>query len=380
MAHNSPIRIVDDEYGLRQSRGRVLEMKISGKRQGYSPSGEKSEGAIHRLFYLFRKEKWRAQSEIQNYLDLVKKEPWNIKAHLRLGEIYWKKGERGKAISEFLWTAEVYSNRRLYPQALDICKQILKQNPTLDRVERKIAEIYGKMGLLENAYSQYGRLLRTYSRQGREDKALEVMCLMAELSMQKIAREEKLPIPAGPEELPLPEPSGANAAAGNVAKAVSPDEEKTKGAFDLGAELEAGQPMEGKVFKDITTEKICGFQEILKEMKETNAASVAKPIFFYNMGVACQEMGFIDEAIEQFQIALERGQNPFEAAHLLGLCYREKSCWNEARQSFEEALKVKGITEDEVRRIKNELALIDSEKKREEEFNGFSSESPVGSQ
>ncbi len=380
MTHNAPVRIVDGEYVLRQSPGRGLEMKISGKKPNYFQSGEKSEGAIHKLFYLFQKEKWTVQAELQNYLDLVKKEPGNIKAHLRLGEIYWKKGEREKAISEFLWMAEIYCKRRFYSQALDICKQILKKDPTLDKVERKIAEIYGKMGLLENAYSQYGRLLRTYTRQGREDKALEVMFLLAELSMKKIARGEKAQTPIRPEELQFSEPRGANTTAGNVPKGPPPDEEKKKGAFDLGAELEGGAPIEGKVFKDITTEKIYGFQEILKEMKETNAASMSNPIFFYNMGVVCQEMGFIDEAIEQFQIALERGQNPFETAHLLGLCYRGKSCWNEARQSFEEALKVKGITQDKVQRIKNELALIDLEKKRKEESKGYSSESPVGSQ
>lgn len=86
MAHNAPIRIVDDKYALRQSPGRVLEMKISGNKRGISQSGEKSEGAIHKLFYLFGKEKWRVQTALQNYLDRVKKEPWNPQAHfLRQG-------------------------------------------------------------------------------------------------------------------------------------------------------------------------------------------------------------------------------------------------------------------------------------------------------
>jgi len=380
MAHNAPIRIVDDEYALRQSPVRVLEMKISGNKRVNSQSGEKSEGAIHKLFYLFGKEKGRVQTELQNYLDRVKKEPWNTKAHLRLGEIYWKKGETERAISEFLWTAEIYCKRALYPQALAICKQILKENPTLDKVERKIAEIYGKMGLLENAYSQYGRLLRSYNKQGREDKALEVMCLMAELSMHKIAMKEKAQSPTRPEELQFSEPRGGNGTAGNVLQGVPPDGENKSGAFDLGAELEAGEPIEAKVFKEITTEKIYGFEEIFKELQKTSAESMAYSNFYYNMGVACQEMGFIDEAIDQFQIALEKGQNPFESAHLMGLCYREKSRWNEARQSFDKALKVKGISQDKVLRVKKELALIDLEEKREEESNGFSSETPVGSQ
>jgi tetratricopeptide (TPR) repeat protein len=178
----------------------------------------------------------------------------------------------------------------------------------------------------------------------------------------------------------LSEPRGANGVAGNVLKNVPPQGQKEKEAFDLAAELEAGEPIEGKVCRGITTEKMYGFEEIFKELQGMSASSEANQSFYYYMGMACREMGFIDEAIEQFQTALKKGQNPFESARLLGLCYREKSCWNEARQSFEQALRVEGISQDEIRRVKNELALIDLEKKREKELNGSSSETPVGSQ
>jgi tetratricopeptide (TPR) repeat protein len=380
MAQNTLTMMIDDEYPRRQSPGVGLRIKISGKKREDYQSGEKSEGAIHKLFCLFRKEKWEVQTDLQNYLNLVKREPGNTKARLRLAEIYRKKGKREKAISEYLRTAEIYCRRGLYPQALAFYKRILKENPTLDKVELKIAEIYGKMGLLENAYSQYGRLLRTYNKQGREHKAVEVMCLMAELSMHKIAMKGKVEPPTALEDLQFSEAGGANPNAGDVFQGVPPDGEEKKGGFNLIAELEAGEPMVDRVFKGVITEKLYGFEEIFKELKETAAPNATYPDFNYNMGVACRETGFIDEAIEQFQIALEKGQNPFETAHLLGLCYCEKSCWNEARQSFEEALKVEGISQEMVLKVKNQLALIDAEKTGEEEVNGFSSESPIGSQ
>jgi len=40
--------------------------------------------------------------------------------------------------------------------------------------------------------------------------------------------------------------------------------------------------------------------------------------------LACLEMGFINEATGQFQIAIERGQNPLESARLLGTCFAQK--------------------------------------------------------
>jgi hypothetical protein len=69
-------------------------------------------------------------------------------------------------------------------------------------------------------------------------------------------------------------------------------------------------------------------------------------------------MGCIDEAIEQFKIALEKGQNPCGAAHLLGCCFLDKRLREEARRSFEGTLKMEGIPKEKIREIKNELALI----------------------
>ena len=117
-----------------------------------------------------------------------------------------------------------------------------------------------------------------------------------------------------------------------------------------------------KGFSKITAGKTYGFKEIFKELKTANIPSTAFPDFNFHMGVACRQMGCIDEAIEQFKIALEKGQNPCEAAHLLGRCFQDKGLREEARHSFEGALKVEGIPEEKIREIKNDLALIAADK------------------
>jgi len=125
------------------------------------------------------------------------------------------------------------------------------------------------------------------------------------------------------------------------------------------------------VLSAASTEKMYGFEYIFKELKETGAPSTAYPNFHYDMGVACREMGFIDEAIEQFQIALKNGQSPFEAAKVLGLCFRDKGWWKEARNSFEEALKIEGLSEEKILDVKKELEFVCRELKKEEETLGF---------
>ena len=56
---------------------------------------------------------------------------------------------------------------------------------------------------------------------------------------------------------------------------------------------------------------------LFKELKKMKISTEAYPQFNFHMGAACREMGLIDEAIEQFKVALEKGQNPLGAAHSL---------------------------------------------------------------
>ena len=311
---------------------------------------------------IFKKGEGKAGYDAEKYLDHAEKQSGNAEDHLKLANSYENRGEAEKALMEYLLAAASLSRNGHYPHALTVYKHVLKQNPNLDKIAFKMAELYGKMGQLENAYSVYGRLLQAYNKQGKEDKAAEIMCLMAELSMHKIAMGGRVQAPS--EESHFSEPKSGIATSGKVPQSVPPAGEKRRIAFDLGAELETNQPMEVKDLSKITVVKVYGFKEILKELKTTNIPNKAFSDFNYHMGVACRQMGCIDEAIEQFKIALEKRQNPCGAAHLLGRCFWDKGLREEARRSFESALHVEGIPQEKIREIKDDLALIAGEKRR----------------
>jgi len=319
-------------------------------------------GFINKFSDILKMGKGKAGYDAEQYLDHAEKQPGNAQAHLKLAKFYEKRMEAEKALKEYLVAAASFSRNGHYPESLTVYKHILKQNPTLDKIESKIAELYVKMGQLENAYSVYGRLLKAYNKQGKEDQAAEVMCLMAELSMHKIAMGEQ--VRTSSEESHLSEPKSGIATSGNAPQNVPSAGERRRIVFDLGAELETNQPIEVKGFSKITAGKIYGFKEIFKELKTTDIPGTAFADFNYHMGVACRQMGCIDEAMEQFKIALEKGQNPCGAAHLLGRCFWDKGLREEARRSFESALQVEGIPKEKSREIKDDLVLIAGEKRR----------------
>jgi tetratricopeptide (TPR) repeat protein len=315
---------------------------------------------------LVKKGKGKPVEPEDQFASLVKKEPGNARAHLKLAEIYQKKGEKQKAISEYLVAAEIFMKNNFYARAMAIYKQVPKQDPSLDHVYLKIADIYQKMGFLGDAFATYRILVSHYDHAGKKDKALEVMKLMADLDPRKAEGKEK--VKGVKQPAPIQEGEVAAVALAEAPPAAIPEKEKKKDFFDLRAELEAGEFSDLKDYKEISTlEKIYGFEEIFEELKTTSGPSTVDPNFNFNMGVACREMEFYDDAIEQFQIAFDKKQNPFESANMLGLCYKEKNMWDEARQWFEKSLKIDGVVQDKKLEVKYELGLIYKELGKTEE-------------
>jgi len=125
--------IIDDPLMPIKPMGATLKGKVSGKLMGSSRFGEKPEGALDKLHFLFRREKRKDQKNFEYYLDLVRKEPENTLARLKLAEIYRRRGEKRKAIFAYFRTSEIFSRKRLYPQAVAIYKRIQKHDPSLQK-------------------------------------------------------------------------------------------------------------------------------------------------------------------------------------------------------------------------------------------------------
>jgi tetratricopeptide (TPR) repeat protein len=237
-------------------------------------------------------------------------------------------------------------------------KKDTKKDPAGESVYFELADIYLKMELRKEALVQYRILLRRYKALGMKDKALKVMALMAKINPGKTGLEKKI---TGLEHL-----LGLKK---NVSGMARPEEPKIprealhpkrkEAYFDLGAELTKLKADGKREYQEIELlENGYGFSEIFKNLREFSAPGSLNFNFNYHMGMMCREGGFIDEAIEQFQIACNERQNPFEAAHHLGLCFMEKGMWEEARQSFERALQVEGISRENQLAVKCELGVI----------------------
>ena len=107
------------------------------------------------------------------------------------------------------------------------------------------------------------------------------------------------------------------------------EEAEEEGFFDLSEELEkemsavpVGAPP--KELKDMELDDI--FTEFKKGVKEFLGDEDHET--HYNLGIAYKEMGLVNEAIGEFQLAIKGAERFFDASSMLALCFKEKGCIN----------------------------------------------------
>jgi len=281
MGQIESMMIVDDKLIPIKGMAATLKAKASGKPVGNSRFGERTGGALEKIHSLFRIEKWKDQKDFKHYLGLVRKEPENTFARLRLAEIYLKRGERKKAIIVYLQTAEIFSRKRLYSQAVVIYKRIQKEGPALMQLYPKLAEVCRKMGFEEEASSQSPQGIRESVTKGMgRHVASKPRSILEEIQEKKVQSF----------------PGGAKAQAakngnGKTGELTFPAQEQKKGLFDLSAQLEFIEPPEGKGVFEVTTEKSYGLEEIFRELKKNRYPGRGISQFQIKQGIGLSRIG-----------------------------------------------------------------------------------------
>jgi len=183
--------------------------------------------------------------------------------------------------------------------------------------------------------------------------------------------EEELPdiviprkAPPGAPAAPAEPPAGAAAAAEDEGLAwldraptpsgpmKTPDEalfDDEEGFFDLAAELEeelAGDDAMGG--KSLLAPQEQSLEEIVEGFKKGVAESLSPEDYdtHFNLGIAYREMGLIDEAIGEFQIAAKDTTYLVDCCSLLGACFLDKGLPELAVRWYQKGLATADLSEE----------------------------------
>lgn len=148
-----------------------------------------------------------------------------------------------------------------------------------------------------------------------------------------------------------------------VAAAPAPTPAEADAGFDLGAELGelfSAQSVEEPAAETAASELgDAGLAEIFKEFKKGVDKQLGKEDYDtrYNLGIAYKEMGLIDEAIAEFQLAAKDEARMLECSSMLGICFMDKGMPKLAVKWFEKGLKAPGRSDEEYQGLRYDLAM-----------------------
>ena len=211
-------------------------------------------------------------------------------------------------------------------------------------------EAEGRLATLEARWPESAELLE---RRSRLEDLREASSVPEEISALDIESELMAAIPAPSASAPAAAPQSAGPISLDDEGGLFDDEDDF---FDLAAELEQELQAEDEIVA--VGEEEQSLEEIFREFKKGVEQQLDSEDYetHYNLGIAYKEMGLIDEAIAEFQLASKDPRRMIECCSMLGICFLEKGMPQLAVKWYQKGLEAPEITEDEQLGLMYDLA------------------------
>ena len=112
-----------------------------------------------------------ALKAIAVYKKILKIDPSRKAIYVHLGDLNSERGLMGNAREDYLLAAKLYSQEGFVKEALGVYRKIADLDPSNLAVRTKIAEIFLKEGLREEAVEEYNKVAIAYLKSGRREEA-----------------------------------------------------------------------------------------------------------------------------------------------------------------------------------------------------------------
>jgi tetratricopeptide (TPR) repeat protein len=269
--------------------------------------------------------KGQTEKAIKEYQKIVKATPKDIRARLKLGDLYLKESENEKAIEEYLRVAELYEEEDLNSRAISSYKRVLSLNPKLIEAYYKIAELYLKEGLKGDAKHCYQSILKM---RPHDQKALGAIKSLAEDQPPN-----EVPGRASQQEIVTPRYS-----------APVPQTREVEEEIPLTSPLPNDGPN-------------VSFQSEPTFETEPPSPPDKDSEMHYHLGIAYKEMELFDYAIAEFEQAASDPSIQFDSYIMLGNCFMEKGVYDKSIEHYRMATEIKGLSKDKLAQINLNLGL-----------------------
>jgi tetratricopeptide (TPR) repeat protein len=282
-------------------------------------------------------EGWREAVELlKNFKEL---EPMAVK--YRLMNLYREKNDMKSLIYELKELAEIFERKGLLKDSFQTYKELLHLNPYDETVKEKIIALENSLGIKHKPL-----VTPTLQRQETKpsQKTLKEALAEADFYEQQGLKEEAIKVY---ENILSITPDNKDIIKKLEAlKSAETPEEKLEIKLALS---------EGELSPHPTESEVMGvFDKFKKGIDEKIGDKDYES--HYNLGIAYKEMGLLDDAIKEFQIASKDPKRVVQSSTMLAFCYMDKKLYSLAIKEFKRALEAISPADESYLGLKFDLA------------------------
>ena len=123
----------------------------------------------------------KAVSEIEQFEELIRKNPDDDRAYVRLAELYARAGRETKAIETYEKVAVIFEKKGFLNKAKAVLKQALLLSPEHGKINVLLADYDKQSGLVKDAAMRYNTAVNYYVKNGNKIAAINILRKMLEL-------------------------------------------------------------------------------------------------------------------------------------------------------------------------------------------------------
>jgi len=137
-------------------------------------------------------QKGQLDKAIKEYQKALEEDRKDVRIHLKLGDLYAKRKETDNAIKAYSEAAKYYTKDGFYSKAVAVYKQALGIDDTRVDLYLSLADLYHKLGLVNDAMTQFHTVIACYEREGKIKEALDTLKRMVDMDPKNVILVTKL--------------------------------------------------------------------------------------------------------------------------------------------------------------------------------------------
>ncbi len=137
-------------------------------------------------------QKGQFDKAIKELQKIVAEEPDDVRTIQKIAELFARMGDSKSAIENYSKVADVYTKQGFFLKAVAIYKNIIKIDASRIDIYEKLAQAYSLLGIVNEAINQYNAIIGIYEKNANYKDSIPVIKKVLELSPNDILMRMKL--------------------------------------------------------------------------------------------------------------------------------------------------------------------------------------------